>query len=223
MRSPVKFLTVAALLGVAIVIGIALGWFGTPSPTAERPVSVNPPTPSSGQDGDPIVTAPSGSTNRQAVKPIVGLATNQTPAAVMATNLITDWEDRLDSILGSEGEERDKAKQLLQMFQRLPIDGQVEVAGHLSNLVEDQDYEPLRKLLVDPTVSEEVLDVLIADILNRPNALKLPALLEVARNTQHPKSGEAKDVLELYLEEDYGPDWTKWQAGVDVWLKANPD
>ena len=82
---------------------------------------------------------------------------------------------------------------------------------------------PLGKLLTDSKLPEEVLDVLIVDVLNRPNSLKLPLLLEVARDTQHPKAAEAKDLLELYLEEDYGSDWNKWQAKMEQWLKENPD
>ena len=96
---------------------------------------------------------------------------------------------------------------------RLPADGQEEVARHLTNLVPDQDYGLMRGYLTNAALPEEVLDVLLDDVLNRPNSLKLPALLEVARNAQHPKAAEAKDFLELFLEEDYGNDWDKWQAG----------
>jgi len=152
-------------------------------------------------------------------------STNQiaSPSSVTGTNLITDWADKLDDILGSDGEESDKAKKLLAMFPHLPQDGQVEIAQHLSNLTADQDYAPLGKLLKDSSLAEQVLDILIVDVLNRPNSLKLPALLEVARDPQHPKAGEAKDLMELYLEEDYGTDWTKWQTKMEQWLKDNPD
>ena len=114
-------------------------------------------------------------------------------------------------------------KQLLELFPRISGEGQVEVAQHLSNLVEDSDYESLQKLLLDPKLPEDVLDVLIADILNRPNGVKLPTLLDVARTPNHAKAEEAKDLLELYLEEDYGADWAKWQSSMEQWLKDNPD
>jgi hypothetical protein len=139
------------------------------------------------------------------------------------TNLITDWEDKLEAILDSNDDDSTKVKQLLAMFPRLPEDGQTEVAQHLSNLVEDKDYAPLGKLLADAKLPETVLDVLVQDVLNRPNSLKLPSLLEVASNPQHPKAEEAKDLLELFLEEDYGTDWAKWQTKMQEWLKNNPD
>jgi hypothetical protein len=89
--------------------------------------------------------------------------------------------------------------------------------------VPDENYAALAGYLADAKLPEDVLDVLMADVLNRPNSLKLPALLEVARDPQHPKAGEAKDLLELFLEEDYGTDWNLWQTKTDEWLKANPD
>ena len=144
-------------------------------------------------------------------------------APALASGLITNWEDKVDEILGPEGEDSEKVKRLFEMFPRLPEDGQVEVAQHLSNLVPDENYEPLGKLLKDAKMPEAVLDVLLADLLNRPNSVKLPTILEVASNPQHAKASESKDLLELFLEEDYGADWPKWQAKMDEWLKENPD
>jgi len=148
---------------------------------------------------------------------------NPTAAVRASENLLTNWEEKVDQILVVEGESDAKAKQMLELFPRLPADGQVEVARHLANLVSDEDYEPLRQLLTDPHLPEEVLDTLLADVLNRPNSLKLPALLEVARTTAHPKAGNAKEVLGFFLEVDYGDDWFKWEERVQEWLKENPD
>jgi hypothetical protein len=227
MRPFAKFLTLAGVIVAVIILGVALGWFGVAKHEAKNPV---PPVPISNhvpQSNNPethISPGRSAHPPSNATLPVVAntnkpLSTNPAPA----TTTIADWEDKLETILAAEGDDRDKARQMLQMFARLPEDGQVEVAQHLSNLVADEDYAQLKKLLVDAKLPEEVLDVLIADILNRPNSVKLPTLLEVARNDQHPKAGEAKDLLELYLEEDYGQDWNKWQSKTEQWLKDNPD
>ena len=144
-------------------------------------------------------------------------------ASANATNLMPGWEDKVDEILGSDSPDPDKARQLLGMFPTLPADGQEEVAQHLANLVPDQDFALMRPYLTNSALPEDVLDVLLDDVLNRPNSLKLPALLDVARSAQHPKAAEAKDFLELLLDEDYGDDWDKWRAGIEQWLKANPD
>ena len=143
--------------------------------------------------------------------------------SVAATNLIADWEGKIDDILGSDSEAPDKAKRMLEMFSRLPEAGQVEIVKHISNLLPDAEYAPMGQLLMDPQLPEDVLDGLMADALNRPNSVKLPVLLEVARTPQHPKADDAKDTLGVFLDGDYGDDWAKWQAEMEKWLKENPD
>jgi len=219
MSAPSKVLGfVGAGVGV-VLAGVLLGWLGTRTPQASSQSTTNvsnaPPQETTRPiqtPGTPPTTPTAPGTNAQAP------TTNSS-----ATNLITDWEDKLEAILDSNDDDATKVKQLLAMFPRLPEDGQTEVAQHLSNLVEDKDYAPLGKLLADGKLPETVLDVLVQDVLNRPNSLKLPSLLEVASNPQHPKAEEAKDLLELFLEEDYGTDWAKWQTKMQEWLKNNPD
>jgi hypothetical protein len=225
MRTSVKILVTAGVVAVFVMVGVMLGWFGTRDP---KIVTIPPGNPVAGSSNTTARTNPAiapanprSATNQAGVvKPV---PVPQVPGVIPNPNVITNWEERLDTILGSEGEESEKSKQLFAIFSRLPEEGQVEVVQHLSNLVADQDYAELGKLLVDPTLPEDVLEQLMADILNRPNSLKLPLLLEVARNPQHSKAQDAKDLLELYLEEDYGQDWTKWQAKLDEWVKQNPD
>ena len=144
-------------------------------------------------------------------------------APVTETNLIVAWEDKVDEILSSASPDPDKAKQMIEMVPKVSADGQEELARHISNLLPDQDYGLIHTYLTNAALPEEVLDILLGDALNRPNSLKLPALLAIARTPQHPKSGEAKDFLELFLEEDYGDDWGKWQSSMEQWLKDNPD
>jgi len=140
-----------------------------------------------------------------------------------SAELATHWEEKVDQILSSDSKTSDKAKQMLEMFPRLPEAGQVEVAKHLSNLLPNEDYAPMGKFLANPQLAADVLDTLMADALNRPNGLKLPALLEVARTPQHPKAGDAKEMLGFFLDTDYGDDWPKWQEKLAEWLKENPD
>ena len=137
-----------------------------------------------------------------------------------ATNLLADWEDKLDEILGSDEDDTNKVKDLFAVFPRLPEEGQAEVAQHLSNLVSDDNYTPLGQLLQNTKLPDSVLDVLMSDVLNRPNSVKLPQLLQVAQNPDHPKADEAKDLIELYLDED---DPAKWPDKMQQWLKENPD
>ena len=220
-----KFQRVLVVLGViaaVVLVGIGLGWWGSRGKPASivQPGTETPVAPTPGVETHSPAVLP----KREQKQP-TELTTRENPPELFgsATNLITDWEDKVDEILTSDGEDADKIKKMLAMFPRLPEDGQVEVAQHLSNLLPDENYAPLGEYLKDSKLPEAVLDVLLADLLNRPNSVKLPMLVEVARDPQHAKATESKDLLELFLEEDYGTDWTKWQAKAEEWLKDNPD
>jgi len=214
-----KGLRILAVVVAILVIGVSVGWLATRK-TVSTDLSIPATAPSNGVRTDRLPFFPTNSRPRPAEASMNPVSQ---PQSSTSTNLISDWEDKLEDILGSDADEAIKAQQLLALFPRLPEDGQVEVAQHLSNLVSDEAYAPLGKFLIDSKLSEPVLDVLMVDVLNRPNAVKLPLLLEVARDSQHPKAAEAKDLLELYLEEDYGADWNKLQSKLDQWIKDNPD
>jgi len=147
-----------------------------------------------------------------------------TPPPTDAVNgPIPDWEQRIDDVLTAKEDEDQKAKRLLDLLPHLPEDGQVEAAQHLSNLLPDEQYAVLAQTLTNAHTPEAVLDVLMTDVLNRPNPIKLSTLLEVARTPDHPKADEARDVLEVFVDEDYGKNWDAWEAAVQKWLKENPD
>ncbi len=215
-----KIVAAIGVVAVVLFVGMLLGWWGNkgPNENIRHPAEEAATTPASENENP-------GPRPKNPTNTVPGIHPRKTPPgpSATATNLVSDWEDKIDGILGSDLDDAVKARQMLELFPRLPEDGQMEAAQHLSNLVEDKDYEPLGKLLTNTGLPEAVLDVLLADVLNRPNSLKLPLLLKVAEDPRHAKAQEAKDLLELFLEEDYGTDWTKWQAKLETWLKDNPD
>jgi len=219
--------TLAVLLAVALVVaaGWALGWF-RPRPAVSPPPTsdMTPAPPTAG-------TSPPASrpfTRRGAPRPPAGQpppAVNPPaePGAAGATNRIADWAEKIDEVLRADGDATAAGRALLELLPRFPEAGQVEAVQHIVNLLDDADYAPLARLAADPTTAEEVLEVVLADLLNRPNAVKLPALLGIARQSDHPRAGEAKELLELYLEEDFGNDWARWESRMQEWLQAHPD
>jgi hypothetical protein len=215
-----KLLIAAGTIAGVVIIAVMLSRRPGNAPESAAPESVSEPT--------PAVTAATNSspffTRRVRRSPSQNPASDGSMAEPSATtNLTPAWEDKVDDILGSASADPDKAKQMLEMFPQLPAEGQEEVARHLSNLVPDQDYGQMRTFLTNAALPETVLDVLLGDVLNRPNSVKLPTLLDMARTPLHPKAAEARDYLVLFLEEDYANDWDKWQVKLDEWLKANPD
>ena len=219
-----KFGKIVAIAVVVIALGVIYGLVST-KPKGDRT--------STSTDSSTSATANAPQETIRPVpipKPIVdktqqsvSIVQRPGPAPQPKTNGIPDWEEKIENILTSEIPDNEKAKKMLELFPQLSSEAQEEVAHHLSNLVPDEEYAPLGNYLTNSALPEAVLEVLLEDVFNRPNSLKLPILLAVARDSQHPKASEAKDVLELFLEEDYGNDWAKWQAKMDVWLKDNPD
>ncbi|MGD0614494.1 MAG: hypothetical protein ABSA69_03515 [Verrucomicrobiota bacterium] len=216
-----KVLIGLGILAGIVAVGLLIGWWGSRGPAPPPTPSVAIPTPVQSPDNrPPSVGAESNPPveTKAAANPAV-VATNTTPTGG-ATNLLADWEDKLDEILGSDEDDTNKVKDLFAVFPRLPEEGQAEVAQHLSNLVPDDNYAPLGQLLQNTNLPDSVLDVLMSDVLNRPNSVKLPQLLQVTQNPDHPKADEAKDLIELYLDED---DPAKWPDKMQQWLKENPD
>jgi hypothetical protein len=212
MSSTPKILAMLAIIVVvaaAIWVGLFLGR-GPSSEPAPPPVDETQPTKT-----NTFFTRP-GTRSRA-----TNVAVAEVPVA--NTNLMADWEDRVDQILGDDSEVEEKARKMLELFPHFPEAGQVETAQHISNLLADEDYRKFGSYLTNPKTPVSVQDVILADVLNRPNEIKLPLLLETARNSENAKAAEAKEMLELYLEDDYGTDWKKWEQEMEKWLKENPD
>jgi hypothetical protein len=220
-------MAVVVVLGLAlvgVVIGRLAGGGSTPTVVSQPPATAETNRTVSTQPTH--VTHPPVTQTEHTVPPAARTnnAKGTIPELAAAANIASTnaWEIKLDQILSSDSEDTNKVQQLFAMFPTLPDDGKDEVAQHLSNLVEDEDYAQLGKLLMDPKLPEDTLDTLMADLLNRPNSTKLPMFLDIARNPDHPKHEEARDMLELYLDNDYGSDWATWEKKMKEWL-ADPD
>ncbi len=132
---------------------------------------------------------------------------------------LADWEVKIDQVLRANADEAQTAQMLINMLPTLPPDGQAEAAQHISNLVLDKDYSRIAPLVKNPGLSEDVLDVFVTDLMNREDEVKLPILLDIARIPNHPHHEEAATDLQIFLDEDYGTDWAKWDAAMKSYLK----
>jgi len=228
MRS--KILITIVVLVAIVGIGVGVGFLAGRSPGTQQPVTASDSPDNATQVAAVApTTKPAPALNPVEVKPVAPIEsvpviqTSNIALASTNSNTDTNWEDKIDDIVGSDDADTNKVKQLFALFPTLPPDGQEEAVQHLSNLVDDDAYGPLGDLLKNAKLPEGVLDELLADVLNRPNNLKLPLLLDVASNPDHAKKDEARDLLELYLGEDYGSDWNAWNQHLTNWLQQNPD
>lgn len=218
IRPGVLLILVAILvaLGVAIVTRSRRGP-ARPVETAAPPAA---PTELVPPERIRVATGP-----RPAAPPTRPAAATPAPpgTATPATEPVVDWGARLDDVLGSSAPESAKAAQLLEIWPGLPADGQVEVMQHIANLLPDDRFALLHNTFTNARTQEPVLDVIMTDALNRPNGIKLPALLDVARVEGHPKAAEAREILEVFVEADHGTDWPRWEQAVQKFLQENPD
>lgn len=209
-----------------LLTGILLGrwWSAAPAPAVQPALSGW----SSAKAVEAGSTRQSGDGNAQAPDFDADLARlRDRPRAIdlspEGVPLLSDWQDSVEAILVADTNADAKAEQMLELFPRLPEDGQREVAQHLSHFLSDTNYPALGQYLTNAATPEPVLDVLLAGLLNRPNAVRLPWLLQVAQDGQNPRSEQAHDLLQVFLEKDFGNDWRNWQSGINDWLKDNPD
>jgi hypothetical protein len=214
-----RLLGILAVIVVAICIGAM--WFLNSTPPV--PVVVTPPiTPA------PATSAPA---TPEPVRPIprdtpkIAARTESTPAKPTerpqppATKPMADWEIKIDQVLQTNADESQTAQMLINLLPTLPPEGQEEAAQHISNLILDKDYNKVAALVKNPGLPEDVLDVFVTDLMNREDEVKLPILLDIAKIPNHPHHEEAVTDLQIFLDEDYGKDWTKWEAAMKSYLQ----
>ena len=210
-----RVLAVLAVIVLAICGGAI--WFLNSQP--ETPVPEAPAVAST--TAPPLPTT----TKRIEIKPRPKADTTPTLDATVpdepapAAKPLAEWEMKIDQVLRANTDETQTAQILINLLPTLPPDGQAEAAQHISNLILDKDYSRVAPLVKNPGLSAEVLDVFVTDLMNREDAVKLPVLLDIAKLPNHPHHAEAATDLQIFLDEDYGQDWGKWDAALKSYLK----
>jgi hypothetical protein len=202
---------------VLAIVGGSLWFLNTQNPTAAsatQPVDPNKiskpaATPAPAVDSTPLAPPVLSDASPQ---PSVPPSPKPSPQATPV------WESQIDHVLRSTADETQTAQMLINMLPSLPPEGQEEAAQHITNLVLDESYAKVLPLVKNPNLPEEVLDVFFTDLMNREDPVKLPTLLEVAKLPNHPNHEEALGDLEVFLDEDFGTDWGKWDQAVKKYL-----
>jgi hypothetical protein len=217
-----RSLAILAILILAVV-GAAL-WFlqSAPPPVVPDLVTIPPAR---------IAKTPAAET------PPTPTTENAEPERKMALNPekqiepkppVAEWESKIDAVLranpdSTEAGNRATTQLLINLLPTLPPEGQAEAAQHITNLLEDKDYNKVIAIVKNPQMPEEVLDVFVTDLMNRDDSVKLPTLLEIAKIPNHPHHEEAQTDLNIFLDEDFGNDWPKWEAALKAYLKKQAD
>jgi len=221
MRRIPSWSIILAIVVIAVVVGGGLGWWVSRDNLEVPKKAVATEDTTHVAQTATTTVQPAATPKVATTEPAVAPTEAATEVAAVPATGDGQWQDALDQVLTSEGEPEQKAERLLRMLPLLKEEAQVEVSQHLVNFVSDEGYKPLAQILTNATTAEAVDGVLMTDLLNRNDGIKLPLLLSLARNEGHPKHGEAKELLELYLQENHGDDWTQWESSVTNYLAQN--
>ncbi len=205
------------LAAAVLVICGAAFWFlqQTPVVAPSNPLTVITAEPT------PVEPDPAGS------RPPAGVPTPGVPKPPVASKEppkpLASWEVKIEEVLASSVPESEMGRLLINLMPTTPPEGQVELAQHISNLVTDKDYSRVLPMVKNPNLPAEVLEVFVTDLMNRDDAVKLPALLEVAKLPNHPNHEEALTDLGIFLDQENGSDWGKWEVAMKAYLKKQAE
>lgn len=135
-----------------------------------------------------------------------------------------EWEIEVDNILSGDEEEK-VVSQLLSALPRLNGSGQAAAVSHLTNLLGDEDYQPLADVALEQTVGDEALEVIMLDMFNREEEVKLPFFVDLLEKPNHPFHDDAREVLLSVIGHD-APDHDRegWDEAITEWLeRTSPD
>lgn len=124
------------------------------------------------------------------------------------------WQRTINAILTDDAEPSLLSGRLAAALPGMPLEGQLEAAQHMVNLLADEEYATAETVYFNPSMAEPVRRLVFEDFMNRPNTLKLPLLVRTLRESGHPLRNEAIENLQVYLGRDEGTDWTRWDAAV---------
>jgi len=126
------------------------------------------------------------------------------------------WEQQLNST-GADAAKNEaaKARAIFAMMPALPEEALADAAERAVERMPDADYaNVVLPVVTNPTTHNRAMSVLFADLMERPDAITLPALLQIARNSGHAFAPSARDNLQLLLNADFGNDWVHWEAEI---------
>ena len=139
------------------------------------------------------------------------------------TNALETWSGQIETILAARSTDAEIANKLLEAYPSAPAEGQADLALEIAARISNENYGKLASLMTNSTTPGEVVETLLTDLLDRPDKIRLPLLLDMARATENPKAEDARDLLEALLGENFGSDWEGWSKKISEWLASHPE
>ncbi len=116
--------------------------------------------------------------------------------------------------------EAQKGRRLLEAIPTLAVEGRETAAEEAIKRIPDSEYRHVQIALSNPATFGTAISVFFSDLMDRPDELRLPTLLAIAQNSEHPYASSARDNLSFVLKQNLGTDWTRWDAAIRQQLAA---
>jgi len=209
MNKKILSLAVGAFLLTILAVAALLFW---PVPEGPRQETVAPtPSPTPKMESVSLETPPTFATT-------IPAPALTTPIAPLAA-----WEERLGEILAAPGDTATVAPALLSAIPGLPVEAQEQYIAHALNLCEDSDFSKTEEIYLRQNTPPSVAEAIFNDALNRPDEVKLLLMAKTMALPNHPMAGEARQILELYLELEPGASPSgSWEIAVREYLAKQP-
>jgi hypothetical protein len=131
------------------------------------------------------------------------------------------WARAMDNILREHSDVAVKSQRILELLPKLPTALQSEAAQHLVNFATDEKPDPVLRPLLEKSADASAQGVLLLGLLQRIDTVRLPALLQIARDDQHARGADALRYLAFIMEEDHGTYWAAWERAVERRLRES--
>lgn len=191
---------------IALMVALYFGWQwagqdSTPAPktateTKSSEVKKSTEPKKVAQAGTPSASAPP--------------ATEKPPTNRLMT--AEEGDQYIDEVLRSNKPIPEMARNLQHLVNQFNGEAQLNASRHLVNLTSDEDYGLIAGILTNPKFNPEVLEVLFSDLMNRNRKLQMPLFMTILKDPTHPQNEQVRNVVTILAGEDFGTDWTKWDA-----------
>lgn len=129
------------------------------------------------------------------------------------------WETSIRSIAEAPGQDDAQiGRRLLEVLPNLPVQGRETAAEEAIRRIPNAQYDLAVPAITNPNTYGLALTAMFADLMERPEAIRLPTLLKIARTPQHPLAPNARENLDSLLGDDFGTDWIRWDAAIKASL-----
>lgn len=202
-----------ALIGLAVFFGLSDDVVDKPLP-AKPQAAATPPS-------KPLVSEvesskPSGNFE------VSGVA--QSASDFSSNPPRTSEEDNIIKLASADQMDRTaRAERLLQMAAGAQDpDAKQMAVEYAAELIRDNSYLNYRGQMFQIANTPELREVVMDDALTRGEDVRLPTLVEMLKlPLTEAERSDIREVLEAYVDKDYGPDAGAWEAPVQQWVKEN--